>query len=442
MTSVAQCSAAAMLAVVLTVTSLNSHAGGFQLNEHSALEMGRAFAGNGLSGGDASSIFYNPAAMRYLDGTRIQAGAALISTDGRFRNQSSVQTLGATSIASAGPNDNGGNTSLVPNFFVFHELNDRVSLGLGITAPFGLKTDYDAGWVGRYHALESELVAVDINPSVAFRATERLSVGFGISAQRADVTLSRAVFLPGPDGSPRPDGFARVEGDDWAFGYNAGLAFDVAERVRVGLSYRSRMSYDFSGHRDLRGVPGAGQDVGVSADTDLPESVMMGLRFLVSDRVSVSVGARWTRWSRFDELRVRFDDGSPDDVTPEDWNNSWTAGIGVDYRFSSRWSAAIGYSMDQSPVPDRFRRTPRIPDTDRRWLTAGVTYQLNSSWRVALSGAYLFIDDAEIDTQVDLVPEDLAPAGTFTDRLVGELSSPSATIASIQIVYGFGRRGD
>ncbi|MGH8604506.1 MAG: OmpP1/FadL family transporter, partial [Gammaproteobacteria bacterium] len=252
--------------VTLILKFSAAYGAGFQLGEHSANAIGRSLAGYGVIGDDASAVFFNPAGLVLLDRPTVQNGLFYITSGFEFENQGSRQSLAGLSAPSRGIDDDGGRDGLAPSLYALAPLWERVRVALGITAPFGLVTDYDADWVGRYHALRSELKTIDINPSVAYRLSGQLSLGAGVSVQYADATLSRAVFVFDPaSGNPLADGLARVEGDDWSVGYDLGLMFEWDQHTRFGAGYRSKVDHTLRGTRKLEGVPAQSSVIGGEA---------------------------------------------------------------------------------------------------------------------------------------------------------------------------------
>ncbi len=413
--------------------SLSTYGAGFQLGEHSANAIGRALAGYGVVGDDASAVFFNPAGLVLLQRPTVQNGLFYVTGRFGFENQRSRQSLSGLSVPSRGIDDDGGRDGLAPSLYALAPLGERARVALGITAPFGLLTDYDADWVGRYHALRSELKTIDINPSFAYRVSRQLSLGAGVSVQYADATLSRAVFR----GNQLADGFARVEGDDWSLGYDLGLMFEWDERTRFGAGYRSKVDHSLRGTRKLEGVPGQPSVIGGEAELNLPDTLYFGAYRRLNERLALSGGARWTHWSRFQETRIRFADGSPDELTVQNWEDSWTFSVGLDYAYHPHWTLRAGYGYDQTPVPSARFRTPRIPDNDRHWLSVGTSYRLNEKWDFSLGYSHVFVDTARIGTIVDLVPVNIAPTGTFTDTLIGEYDTPGADSIGAQLRYAF-----
>ena len=423
--------------LVLYLCSASATGAGFRLTEFSVKGMGSAFAGMTAGSDEAATIYWNPAGMTRLEGINVQAGAAYVDFRAEFRDQGSTQTLLAhpgpppsfVTVPSAGGSDNASDSFIVPNGYLTVPLGSGFTAGIGVHVPFGLETEYRSNWVGRYHAIESSLTTVNINPSLAYRIDERWSVGIGISAQYVDATLSRALFTGGADG------LVKLEGDDWDVGFNLGILFEPNERTRVGLSYRSAIDHEVEGKRTISGVgfPVDGQ-VGAEVPLELPPNLALGIRHQIDDRLTLMGDVTWTGWSSFDEMRVSFDDGSPDDVTVADWNDNWRFSLGLEYGFSGAWTFRSGVMYDQSPIPGPDRRTPRIPDSDRYWLSLGATWHPSSRLSIDFAYSHLFFDDAKLRNTIDLAPT-VAP-GAFTDTLVGKYANAVDALA-VELSYRF-----
>lgn len=418
---------------LLTGAALQVNAAGFAIIEQSASGMGNAYAGAAAVAEDASTIFFNPAGMTNLPGTQmVIAGHIIIPTAEYSDRGSHVNPLftGGVPVAGSLPgdtSDDGGETGLVPNFYFSTQLSDTLFAGVGANAPFGLATKYDKDWVGRYHALESKIFTLNINPSLAWKLNDQVSLGAGISAQYIRATLSNAVdfgsvcfglegvgFIPsgscaGAGVLPlAADGHAKVKGSDWGFGFNLGALFQVTDSTRIGLSYRSKVKQDLEGDATFRvpanfqaildmGIP-LFSDTGVTAGVDLPESASISLHHEFNDQWTLLADATWTKWNRFDELVIEFDNPSqPDTVQPENWDNSMRYSLGVIYRANNKWTFRAGTAYDETPISRTSDRTPRIPGNDRTWIAVGAGYQVSSTMHVDVGYSHLFVDDTKID---------------------------------------------
>ncbi|MGD8703633.1 MAG: outer membrane protein transport protein, partial [Desulfosarcina sp.] len=231
---------------------------GFAIIEQSAASAGYAYAGAAAVAEDASTIFFNPAGMSLQSGNELQIGGHYIIPKAEFKNQGSNNGLPPplSGPLLGGNGGDAGEAALVPNLFYMHDFSDKWKAGIGITAPFGLVTEYDNGWVGRYYALKSDLATLNINPSVAYKINDQWSLGVGISFQRVEAELTQAIDwgtalvsqgLAPPTLSQNLDGTAKIEGDDWGFGANVGLIFEPRPGTRLGLHYRSQIDHTLEG---------------------------------------------------------------------------------------------------------------------------------------------------------------------------------------------------
>ena len=185
----------------------------------------------------------------------------LLFPSAKFRNEGSIHLTGQP--LSGGDGGNAGSAIVIPNLYYSHRLNDRLTAGVGIFSPFGLSTNYDSTWVGRYHAVKSDLISLNINPSLAYRVTDKLSLGAGINAQYLKAELSNAIdfgtifaALGAAGVAPqRNDGFVTFKGDSWSWGYNVGALYEFTGDTRAGIAYRSRIDHTLTGDAHFSGVP-------------------------------------------------------------------------------------------------------------------------------------------------------------------------------------------
>jgi long-chain fatty acid transport protein len=406
---------------ILSFLETGASASGFALIEQSVPSMGNAYAGGAASAEDATTIFFNPAGLTRLSGSQVIVAAHLVMPSAKFHNEGSTYVLQPrTGVPLLGGNSaDAGVTRAVPNFYASFRVSDRLAFGLGVGAPFGLKTEYNDDWVGRYHAINSELITININPAVGYKITDKLSVGAGINAMYAKAKLSNAIdfgtldavgafrpFIP-PGGlrltPQQSDGFAEVDGDDWAWGYNLGLLYQPIKSTRIGVSYRSRLRHTLEGDVDFSDVP-AGlaplpvfKDGGAKANLTLPETLSFSVFHEFNPEWMIMADVTWTNWSVFNELRIKFDNqAQPDSVTTTKWEDSYRYSLGVTYK-PGPWTFRVGLAYDETPIPNAERRTPRIPDGDRIWTAFGVGYRISTMFSLDVGYAHLFVDDPQID---------------------------------------------
>ena len=376
---------------------------GFAVLEKSARSLGTAYAGETAAAEDPSTVWANPAGMTLLDGTQFASSGFAILPSAHFENHGSTlnpSVLG-TGPLSGGNGGDAGSLALVPSFFLTHAVGSRLRLGFGAFAPFGLTTDWERGWVGRYNALSSSLYTVDVSPSVAVKLTDWISIGGGADIQYAKARLTNSLDMGSicqifgaqqnippavcsaiglPPG--KVDGHVKLSGDNWNAGYNLGLLLTPTPQTRIGLSYRSSVHHDLGGTATfmvpkqaqiLRKVSGALVDTGAHAAVDLPERVGLGASHEIFPGWTILADIDWTRWSRFDQLVFVFDNPKqPSIVQPEGWTDSFRYALGVRWTPNRVWTFRLGSAYDQTPIPNATLRTPRIPDSDRIWLAAGV----------------------------------------------------------------------
>jgi long-chain fatty acid transport protein len=447
--------AAVAIVATLVAPPRAAHGAGFLLFEQTGRGLGSAYAGEAALASDPTTVYWNPAGMTLLSGTQFATSGFGVYTRTHFENRGSRfnPSVGGGPI----PGDNGGNGggfALLPTFFLTHQFHERVSVGIGMSAPFGLETDWPRGWVGRYHARLSRLQTINLNPSIAVKLTDWVSLGVGANAQWASATLANNIDLGtlcqeriGAAGLPpsfcinplglrpgRVDGYVRVKGNDWAAGWNIGLLFTPREGTRIGLAYRSRIEHTLTGDADFR-IPqkaallqeqsGALIDTAAQASTTLPDRASISLFQALREDLHFLADVTWTNWSLFDELVFEFaNPNQPNTVQPENWKDSLRYSMGLVWAIDQMWTLRGGFAYDESPVTSRVDLTPRIPDADRYWLALGVGIKPTTRIRVDLSYAHIF--SPQVSTR------NLDP--TTGNRLIGNFQS-AADIFGFQITY-------
>ncbi len=325
-----------ILASLLSLGSFSTaYASGFALIEAGASGQGNAYAGAAAHAIDASTVFFNPAGMMNLEGQQLSIALHVIDPSADFDNDGSSlpAALGPFGGPLTGEDDDGGDTAFVPNFYWVKPLNDNTSFGFGVNTLFGLKTEYDDDWVGRYHGILSELKTLNFNPSLGYRVNDRLSIGGGVNMMLAKVNLTNAIdfgslclaaagpatCVPGGATPQAADGKADLDGDnfdDLAFGFNLGLTYMISKQTTIGVAYRSEVDIDIEGDADFKlpnnatvqAVIGATPlfvDTDLKADITLPASLSVSLAHQ-ADKITWLADVTWTGWSSYDELRIKY----------------------------------------------------------------------------------------------------------------------------------------
>lgn len=442
------CSIAASLAAV----SGTAAASGFALIEQSASGLGNAYAGGAASAEDASTIFFNPAGMSRLNGKQIAVAVNAIKPSAKFSG--TATGLAPLQVAGTGTGSDAGSLALVPNGYFAMEINPQLRFGLGINVPFGLQTEYDSNWMGRFQAIKSKIETVNLNPSLSYQLSDGVAVGAGFSYQHIKGDLSgvtnysaaayAAGFAAGglagaaaalaAAGGPGKEGVSTLTGNDNAWGYNFGALFNINPQTRVGLAYRSRIKYNLNGTVSFANRPAALAaalpDQAVTLAITMPDSFSVSAFHQLSDKWDVMADASWTGWSAFQQLNVLKTNGSSlSTPTPENWKDTWRVSAGANYHYSNQWMARAGVAFDQSPVSDSFR-TVRIPDADRTWLSVGGQYKPSKESTLDFGYAHLFVNNASLNQSA--AAADLAGKG----YLVGNYNN-SVDILSAQYTHSF-----
>jgi long-chain fatty acid transport protein len=384
------------LAVAATLSGASglTAAAGFALIEQSGSGMGNAFAGAAATAEDASTIFFNPAGLTKLEGRNFSVAGHVIGLSAKFSdNGSSAPPAGIATLGGNG--GNAGDPAFVPNVYFSMPLGDRMVLGIGVNAPFGLVTEYDSDWVGRFQGIKSDLKTINVNPTIAYKVNDAVSVGFGVSYQQFDAELTNAVVL-----GLNTEGLVKLEADDDGFGWNAGVLFQAGPATRVGVSYRSTIDYTLEG--DVTVTDPGGNVIGAvsgaaTADVTLPDMISVSLMQAINDRFDLLADITFTRWSEIQTVRIiNPATGATRDTLVLNFDDTTRYSIGLNYKFTDRFIGKVGVALDESPVSDQYR-TVRLPDTDRKWIAVGGGWKVGQAGKLDFGYAHLFTSDSSID---------------------------------------------
>ena len=443
---------AVSFAVLSALVSLSAHSEGYKLFEQSVSSMGNAYAGRGAQITDATLVHSNPAALTELKGSQLSGGLNLISAKTNYRNASAQSANGQSVIGRS----NGANSlnELVPFVFYADKVSEKLSWGIGFYAPFGLSSDYEDDFVGRYFADETAVQVVSLQPALAYKVTPRLSVGVGLSLNHAEGTLSKfkdhsGLCEAGPMlGAIFNDAICNshyeVEGDDIALGYTLGVYAEPIDGTRLALTWHSAVDYTLKGDSVITNtpvtaangnpylvpVPGMPQLPLLDArtgklatnamlveksqlDLTTPATAAFSLDQQLTEALSVQFSAAWTQWSKFQSIDIVSNDANPSlslntqrepnlnspgyiGYIPEYWHNSWSVAVGASYVYQADLTLKTGVAYDENPIA-QSHKTARIPTDDRVWLTVGANWQLSDSLSLDLAYGYLFTGDVSVN---------------------------------------------
>ncbi|HSN57113.1 MAG TPA: outer membrane protein transport protein [Candidatus Sulfomarinibacteraceae bacterium] len=370
----------ASLVVGSVLVAFPARAGGLYANEYGTPEMGTAGAGAEASALDASTAipFYNPAGMTLLEGNQLLLAAGALLPDIRF-------AVDPATTFSGGDGGQAGSTVPILTAAYVHSFGDRFRLGVSLFGAAGAALEYDLDWVGRRQAQTSEILALSVSPTVAYRVNDWLSIGGGLNIVTSKLDFQVEGLIPGSR--------IAMDGTDTQVSCNLSAMFELSERSRIGISYVSQTEFDFSG--DVTRTP---RDLTAPVNTTLtlPNVVRVGLYNGITDRVAIVGTLGWENWSALENQYVSV--GQVGTATlPRSWDDTYRFGAGVHYRLGDPWLLRFGVTYDTSPT-DAEDRTADLPVDRQVRVAAGVQNQRSDrfSWGAQLLWADL--GDGEIDS--------------------------------------------
>lgn len=440
--------AAMAAAVAGALVSPAASASGFQISENTVQALGRAYAGREAAGTDASVVMNNPAAMVDFDTYAVQIDATAINVSTQFRG-SGTDALGRP--LSGGDGGNGGGVHPVPAISFIAPIAENWRLGFGVNAPFGLATEYNAGWVGRYQALKTSVKSIDFTGSVAWAISPQFSLGFSVIAQKTTIDLGNAINYGAVLAAPPPAGFGlapaflpqsadgavRMRGDNTKWGWAIGAEWKPTTQDTLALAYHAKINHDFTGQAYFTvpasvqfvlsqpGVPPLFQNTAASGQLATPATASLSYWHKTLGPISWGAELGWTGWSSFSHLAIDFANPAQPDIDQYyGWRNTLFGSVGMDYKISDQWTWRAGVAYDQTPTRD-FSRDPRIPDGARKWISVGAGYTPSQNLRFDIGYTHLFVDDGNVN--------DVSATG---DRLVGSFDN-SGDLLGISMQYKF-----
>jgi len=376
-----------------------AYSGGFSIYEASVRANGMLGAFSAYAD-HVSTIYYNPAGLSGLDGIRVSTGATIIAPRSSFR--------GPFASSSAFPGsekryDMEKQNFLVPNFYASYEIREGLTAGIGVYAPFGLGTRWDANWVGRTEAINTSIQTIFVQPTVGYQLPEfgigNIKVGAGlVIAAYGNVKLSRAV-----EEFAVEDDIFSLDGelDKPGIGYNLGLLYEPVGGVTLGFTYRSKIEAEFSGDSNFGDLPSSLFPSGAGGGTtlELPANWVAAVNVQATEHLSLEADYVWWGWSSYDELVIEFDESIPafgsDQLASErGFDNSWQLRAGGEYR--NAWTRGLslraGIAFDKSPLPVEHM-DPTLPGADRWLFSGGASYDITNN--LTVDAAYIFIRSDE-----------------------------------------------
>lgn len=397
-------------------------AAGFMLREQSSEGIGNSFAGSAAKAYNPSTIWYNPAGMTLLDGHYLASSTTYIMPQARFEGT-------GTSIGNPASTNGGGDAiadALMGAMYGMYSFSKDLKFGVAVTSPFGLRTKYPTNAAGRYFGVESSITNIHVNPNVAYRVSPNLSIGGGIDVSWLEATLSGAFNQKVTGGAV--DALVTNKGDAFGVGLNAGLLYEFSPTSRMGLTYRSAIHHTLAGDVTNTGsglflaLKPAGS---IRAAVTLPQQATLSFYHEIDPKWAVMADLQWTGWSSMKDITINYTNGTPVSATQEHWRDTWFASLGVNYKMVPGHVLHFGTAFDQGVVKTAALRTPRLPDSDRFWLSTGYTWDISKAVQWNIGYAHIFVKEA-----------DTALTDAFGNTLTGKYNG-SVDMISTSFSYKF-----
>ena len=383
-------------------------ASGFAIQNQTGSGNGNAFSGAAATAEDAGTIYFNPAGMTYLPmGHNVTAVGTILARKieykdtGTFTNPGPFPPPIASVYAPTGDGGNAGGVGLIPAGYWSYAYSKDLRFGIGVSPTFGNETDYGKNFRGFNSGFYAEMVQMNINPSIAYKVNDILSVGAGISFAHNEITLKQGFPLQNPVlafGLP-PGTYIKVTGDDWATGYNLGAMFQLSPATRLGLSYRSETRFDLEGKQKVSASSPAltffgARNQDIKASLDMPANASLAISHQM-DRWQFLGDYTWTGWSSVDTVRLKNKQTSAQISTlPFNFQDTYRVGFGVNYQYNDTVKTRFGVAYDKAPVKSAVDRTMTLPDSDRTCLSFGVKYSLSKISSLDIGYSHIFFKDA------------------------------------------------
>jgi long-chain fatty acid transport protein len=355
-------------------------ANAFNINEHDAAVTGRGGA-TAASNTTPSSIVYNPGGLAVAEGTSFTIGSSLYMAEGSYQPAGGSETT------------TDSRPSVVPSFYLTSRLHDMLAVGVGLHLPFGLAVSWPDAHAQQDVIQDQSLRTYFITPAIGINLDKQipgLSIGGGVDIVPATVQLERAVLFGDAEGT------AVLGGEAVGVGGRAGIMYR-RKALHLGVMWRSNVKLDFEGTGDFDiDNPYRAQlppDGDISTSITLPQSVWGGIGYEASSRLELEYNAVWINWNKFEELRISLP-GGVDTVTPENYKNTVSHRLGIEYKWPT---AAIraGFVYDPTPIPSSTL-SAQLPDIDRKNVTLGGSKKFNDQFSGHLG--LLWVTPGERDT--------------------------------------------
>lgn len=384
------CVGAGALFAILTSSV---YASSFQVAEINASGLGDAYAGGAAIAEDASTNYDNPAGLVRLD--RMEFTAAIAAVPGHAHVTSTEPIIHGAA--------NPMGTTFVPSMYFATPIVDKLHFGLGVSVPFGQLSDYERDPVFSGFATKSKIETINLNPNLAYKITDELSVGAGFDVQYLRAELNTLAL--------------EQHASDWGCGWNAGVMYQFDKATRMGLAYRSHITHNPTGTANVAKIgPFPAKTISVRANATLPEMASLSFYHDYTQNLAAMATIAYTRWATLDNLTFNYSQpiipsipSSNMIVEPQGNRNVFRFALGGNYRINDNWMWRVGTAYDRSPITDDNRQLS-LPDGNRIWLATGVQYIYSKHIAVDAGYAHVFIQSGTITQHSPLDPHSYVKA--------------------------------
>ncbi len=409
------------------------HAGGLIAYEVGTADVGLASAGYNVRAQDASTVFTNPAGMTRLEGTQILAAGQL--DYGRTKFSIGPGTSSALGTESGGNAFGSNGWFLGGGGFFSYSVSPKLKIGFAMTGNFGAPLDYDDNWAGRYYVQEATLLGISFLPSIAYKVTDKLSLGASLNAMYGTYKNQVAINIPDalrpghlvPIHRAETDARLKLEDETWGWGVNLGLLYEFTPGTRLGFTWNSQVNLDFSAQAEFSNLGQLGntlQNAGllnpnIEVGIKVPQQLMLSVFHQVNPQWAVLGSVGWQQWSKFGQVELGIDNtANPKNLTTTlDFKDTWHFAAGAQYRVSEPLLLNFGIAYD-SGCQGTSNVSPLLPVGSAWRFGVGAQHQPSKSFFWGLGAEYLY--SGTLDTNLkSAVPVKLGGrgdlAGSFND---------------------------
>ncbi len=369
---------------MIVASSSNAIAAGYSTAMTSTSGLANSYAGSVTGVHDVSDMFFNPAVLTDVENGQFIASLSYLNSNINAKNGSD-----GNGGSQKGNVHDAGVNAFVPALYAAKRVNDDTVLGLAITSPFGLATRYNDGWQGSDRALASSITTVNINPTVAYKVNDKISLGGGLQAQyyEAKITYNAASNY-----------YTKVHGSGWGYGFNLGAKYQATKDLKFGIGYRSKVGHNLSGGAYSQGL--VYSDAG--SKTATPESLTLGTAYQVNSDVELAYDMTWTRWSRLRSFDVTlYQNQAYNSSSAYNWHDSFLHSLGANFKTSDKFLLRTGLAYEKEAMTDAYRNAT-VPLSNKVWASVGFNYKINPTLSIDAAYVHQFYRTAKSNLNPDL----------------------------------------